>query len=63
MERRMQPLAMCRPAVALMEQSIRSMRWRDFYRALLLDVRAAKEIRLFGLGELLFGRMLGRAPA
>ena len=45
--------------VALMEQSIHSMRWRDFYRALLLDVKAAKEIRLFGLGDLLLGRMVG----
>ena len=45
--------------VALMEQSIHSMRWRDFYRALLLDARAAKEIRLFGLGDLLLRRMVG----
>ena len=45
--------------VALMEQSVHSMRWRDFYRSLLLDVRAAKEIRLFGLGDLLLGRMVG----
>jgi ATP-binding cassette, subfamily B, bacterial len=44
---------------AMMEQSIHSMRWRDFYRSLLLDVRAAKEIRLFGLGDLLLGRMIG----
>jgi len=48
-----------RSDVALMEQSIHSMRWRDFYRALLLDVRAAKEIRLFGLGDLFLGRMVG----
>ncbi len=45
--------------VVLMEQSIHSMRWRDFYRSLLIDVRAAKEIRLFGLGDLLLGRMVG----
>ena len=32
-------------------------RWRDFYRGLMLDVRAAREIRLFGLGPLLLGRM------
>ena len=48
-----------RSDVALMEQSIHSVRWRDFYRALLLDVRAAKEIRLFGLGDLFLGRMVG----
>jgi ATP-binding cassette, subfamily B, bacterial len=45
--------------VALMEQSIHSMRWRDFYRSLLLDARAAKEIRLFGIGDLLLRRMVG----
>ncbi|MDT7782876.1 MAG: ATP-binding cassette, subfamily bacterial, partial [Pseudonocardiales bacterium] len=33
-------------------------RRRLFYRALLTDVRAAKEIRLFGLGELLHSRMV-----
>ncbi|MBK7858125.1 MAG: ABC transporter ATP-binding protein [Archangiaceae bacterium] len=42
----------------------RTYRWRDFYRSLLVDRQAAKETRLFGLGELLRGRMmaaLGRA--
>jgi ATP-binding cassette subfamily B protein len=41
---------------------VHTQRWRDFYRALLTDVRAAKEIRLFGLGALLVGR-LGRASS
>jgi ATP-binding cassette, subfamily B, bacterial len=30
-----------------------------FYRFLAIDVRAAKEVRLFGLGDFLIGRMLG----
>ena len=30
-----------------------------FYRYLAVDVRAAKEVRLFGLGDFLVGRMLG----
>ncbi|TSC29430.1 ABC transporter ATP-binding protein [Corallococcus sp. Z5C101001] len=57
--------------VALMAQLVRSRwlvelsaalvptyRWRDFYHSLLVDVRAAKESRLFGLGELLLERMV-----
>ncbi len=48
------------------EALVHTHRWRDFYRALLIDVRAAKEIRLFGLGELLLGRLTrasGKAAA
>ncbi len=33
-------------------------RWREYHRALLLDPRAAKELRLFGLRELFLGRLL-----
>src|SRR5262245_17661764 len=36
-------------------------RWRDHYRSLLVDPRAAKEIRLFDLGRFLFERMIGIA--
>jgi len=32
-------------------------RWRQFYRSLLLDARAAKEIRLLNIGGLLLGRL------
>ncbi|PTL75548.1 ABC transporter ATP-binding protein [Vitiosangium sp. GDMCC 1.1324] len=42
----------------LREALVQTYRWRDFYHALLVDVRAAKEIRLFGLGELLLDRMV-----
>ncbi|MEO7734528.1 MAG: ABC transporter ATP-binding protein [Kofleriaceae bacterium] len=49
-------------ASTLSESLVHTERWRDFYRALLTDVRAAKEIRLFGLGRLLLGR-LGAASA
>lgn len=48
----------------LSEALVQTYRWRDFYHSLLVDVRAAKEIRLFGLGELLLERMvttLGKA--
>ena len=50
----------------LAEALVQTYRWRDFYHSLLVDVRAAKELRLFGLGELLLDRMvatLGRAAA
>ncbi len=39
------------------EAMVHTQRWRELYRALLVDVRAAKEIRLFGLGPLLLGRL------
>jgi len=42
----------------LSEALVQTYRWRDFYHSLLVDVRAAKEIRLFGLGELLLDRMV-----
>ncbi|MGH2897927.1 MAG: ABC transporter ATP-binding protein, partial [Solirubrobacteraceae bacterium] len=32
-------------------------RWRQLYRSLLLDARAAKEIRLLGIGGVLLGRL------
>jgi ATP-binding cassette subfamily B protein len=37
---------------------VQTYRWRGFYSSLLVDVRAAKEIRLFGAGELLLDRMV-----
>jgi len=40
------------------ESLIQSYRWRDFYRALLVDGKAAKEIRLFGTGDLLLQRLM-----
>ncbi len=51
-------------ATQLAEALVQTYRWRDAYHALLVDVRAAKEIRLFSLGELLLDRMvaaLGKA--
>ncbi|MDQ2846398.1 MAG: ABC transporter ATP-binding protein/permease [Actinomycetota bacterium] len=45
-------------AGVLMETSVYHRRL-IFYRYLAVDVRAAKEVRLFGLGEYLIGRMLG----
>lgn len=42
----------------LSESLVQTYRWRDFYRALLVDGKAAKEIRLFGTGELLLQRLL-----
>lgn len=50
----------------LSESLVQTYRWRDFYHSLLVDVRAARESRLFGLGELLLDRMvttLGKASA
>jgi len=50
----------------LSEALVQTYRWRDFYHSLLVDVRAAKESRLFGLGELMLERMvtaLGKAAA
>ncbi|MGW6934576.1 ABC transporter ATP-binding protein [Lentzea sp. NPDC054927] len=52
-------LATARREAATEEAWVATDRRRLFYRALLTDVRAAKEIRLFGLGELLHARMVG----
>ncbi|MFD9700809.1 ABC transporter ATP-binding protein [Lentzea sp. NPDC059081] len=52
-------LATARREAATEEAWVATDRRRLFYRALLTDVRAAKEIRLFGLGELLHARMIG----
>src|SRR6185503_15234546 len=52
--------------LAQLDAVVATQRWREAYRALLVDVKAAKEIRLFGLGELLLDRMidaLGRATS
>lgn len=44
---------------AVAEQAlVQNHRWSEFYRSLLVDLRAAKETRLFELGELFRGRML-----
>src|SRR6185503_17437289 len=44
--------------LAQLDAVVATQRWREAYRALLVDVKAAKEIRLFGLGELLLDRMI-----
>ncbi|SHF93170.1 ABC transporter ATP-binding protein [Streptoalloteichus hindustanus] len=51
-------LATARREAATEEAWVATDRRRLFYRALLTDVRAAKEIRLFGLGPLLHARMV-----
>jgi ATP-binding cassette, subfamily B, bacterial len=51
-------LAVARREAATEETWVATDRRRLFYRALLTDVRAAKEIRLFGLGSLLHTRMV-----
>ncbi|MFC4010046.1 ABC transporter ATP-binding protein [Nonomuraea purpurea] len=51
-------LATARREAATEEAWVATDRRRLFYRALLTDVRAAKEIRLFGLGTLLHTRMI-----
>ncbi|WP_281360825.1 ATP-binding cassette domain-containing protein [Lentzea indica] len=56
-------LATARREAATEEAWVATDRRRLFYRALLTDVRAAKEIRLFGLGELLHTRMVGSLAA
>jgi len=56
-------LATARREVALEEAWVATDRRRLFYRALLTDVRAAKEIRLFGLGSLMHTRMVGSLTA
>ncbi|MCX2952717.1 ABC transporter ATP-binding protein [Lentzea sp. NEAU-D7] len=52
-------LATARREASTEEAWVATDRRRLFYRALLTDVRAAKEIRLFGLGSLLHTRMVG----
>ncbi len=47
-----------RRAVEVLEGLAQSARWRDYHRALLLDPRAAKELRLYGLGEVLLSRLM-----
>ncbi|MFD5829308.1 ABC transporter ATP-binding protein [Lentzea sp. NPDC060358] len=56
-------LATARREAATEEAWVATDRRRLFYRALLTDVRAAQEIRLFGLGELLHTRMIGSLVA
>jgi ATP-binding cassette, subfamily B, bacterial len=51
-------LVRIRSQAALMTRLTEVFRRRDFYRATLLDPRAAKEIRLFGIGGLLVDRLL-----
>ncbi|GAA0926434.1 ABC transporter ATP-binding protein [Nonomuraea longicatena] len=51
-------LATARREAATEEAWVATDRRRLFYRALLTDMRAAKEIRLFGLGTLLHTRMI-----
>jgi ATP-binding cassette, subfamily B, bacterial len=46
-----------RADVGSIDRMVHHDRWRDAYRALLLDVKAAKEIRLFGLGRLFLDRL------
>ncbi|HST80472.1 MAG TPA: ABC transporter ATP-binding protein [Kineosporiaceae bacterium] len=43
---------------AMLERTVPMFRRQNFYAALLLDMRAAKEIRLFGLGTFFQGRFL-----
>ncbi|GAA2690695.1 MULTISPECIES: ABC transporter ATP-binding protein [Actinosynnema] len=56
-------LATARREAATEEAWVAADRRRLFYRALLTDVRAAKEIRLFGLGSLLHTRMVDSLTA
>ncbi|MGW9213657.1 ABC transporter ATP-binding protein [Embleya sp. NPDC055664] len=51
-------LSTARRQVAVLEQTSGRQRRRLFYRSLLTDPRAAKEIRLFGLGDFLHGRLV-----
>ena len=52
-------IARTRGDLQMFDAAARTQRWREAYRSLLVDVRAAKEIRLFALADLLIGRMLG----
>ncbi len=48
-----------RKEAELTEALVQTYRWRDYHRTLLTDLHAAKEIRLFDLGDLLLTRLLG----
>ncbi|MEO3746635.1 ABC transporter ATP-binding protein [Plantactinospora sp. B5E13] len=48
---------------AMLERTVPMIRRQAFYAALLLDMRAAKEIRLFGLGAFFQGRLLDELRA
>lgn len=50
-------LARTRREAAVVEAMTQTHRWHDWYRALLTDVKAAKELRLYGLTQLMLGRM------
>lgn len=52
-------LALSRQRVGMLAATSTAMRKELFYSALLTEGRAAKEVRLFGLGGFLKGRMLG----
>ncbi|MEV4256463.1 ABC transporter ATP-binding protein [Spirillospora sp. NPDC049652] len=51
-------LALSRRRAGLMWQTSPGLRRKIFYQMLLTDLQAAKEVRLFGLGGFLHGRML-----
>ncbi|MFD8385322.1 ABC transporter ATP-binding protein [Streptomyces sp. NPDC059679] len=51
-------LALSRRRAGLMWRTSPGMRRKLFYQMLLTDLQAAKEVRLFGLGDFLHGRML-----
>ncbi|HUR04695.1 MAG TPA: ABC transporter ATP-binding protein [Nonomuraea sp.] len=51
-------LALSRQRAGLMWRTSPGMRRKMFYQMLLTDLQAAKEVRLFGLGSFLHGRML-----
>ncbi|MDW6064927.1 ABC transporter ATP-binding protein/permease [Streptomyces sp. FXJ1.4098] len=51
-------LALSRRRAGLMWSTSPGMRRKLFYQMLLTDLQAAKEVRLFGLGDFLHGRML-----
>jgi ATP-binding cassette subfamily B protein len=51
-------LALSRHRRRLLTETSTAMRRRAFYSSLLSDLQAAKEVRLFGLGDFLHGRML-----
>lgn len=51
-------LALSRTRAALTEDLTPTQRRQSFYQQLLVDVRAAKEIRIFGTGAFLHGRMV-----
>ena len=51
-------LALSRRRAGLLWRTSPGLRRKLFYQMLLTDLQAAKEVRLFGLGDLLHGRML-----